>query len=135
MTSEPLRRVRITHPRTEAARRAPMRPALREIEEQTALGEVYMSSLIRSQRRLGVIVCGLVAVLLGGIAVFGAFATKLDRMHVLGLPVPWLVLAVGVYPVLIAIAMYTVRQAERNERGFIEIVRRPNQPTDPEQPT
>jgi hypothetical protein len=135
MTSEPLRRVRITHPRTEAARRAPIRPASREIEEQTALGEVYMGSLIRSQRRLGVIVCGLVAALLGGIAVFGALATNLDRMHLFGLPVPWLVLAIGIYPLLIAIAIYTVRQAERNERGFIELVRRPNQPIDPAPPT
>jgi hypothetical protein len=124
MTSD-VRRVRITHPRTEAARRAPVRPVSREIDEQTRLGEVYMSSLIRSQRRLGVIVCGAVATLLGGIALLGAFAPRLNALHFLGLPVPWLVLAIGVYPVLIVIGYYAVRQAERNERGFIELVRRP----------
>ena len=124
MTSD-VRRVRITHPRTEAARRAPARPVSREIDEQTRLGEVYMGSLIRSQRRLGVIVCGAVTTLLGGIALLGAFAPRLDALHVLGLPVPWLVLAIGVYPVLIVIGYYAVRQAERNERGFIELVRRP----------
>jgi multisubunit Na+/H+ antiporter MnhB subunit len=131
MTSEPLRRVRITHPRTEAARRVPARPVSREIGEQTQVGEVYMSSLIRSQRRLAVIVCGLIATVLVGIALLGALAPGLTGLRLFGLPVPWLVLAVGVYPLLIALALYTVRKAERNERDFIELVRRPNQPGDP----
>lgn len=124
MTSD-LRRARITHPRTEAARRVPARPVSREIDEQTRLGEVYMGSLIRSQRRLGVIVCGAVTTLLGGIALLGAFAPRLNALRVLGLPFPWLVLAIGVYPGLIVIAIYAVRQAERNERGFTELMRRP----------
>lgn len=95
----------------------------REIVEQTRIGEVYMSSLIRSQRRLGIIVCGLTASLLGGIALLGAFAPRLSDAQVFGLPVPWLVLAIAVYPVLIGLALYAVRQAERNERDFIELVR------------
>jgi hypothetical protein len=132
VTSEPLRRVRITHPRTEAARRVPVRPVSREIDEQTQVGEVYMSSLIRSQRRLGVIVCGLTAALLGGIALLGSFAPRLGDLHVFGMPVPWLVLAIAVYPMLIGLAMYTIRQAERNERDFSELVRRPAQPADPQ---
>jgi hypothetical protein len=128
MTSEPLRRVRITHPRTEAARRAPARTGSREIVEETRLGEVYMSSLIHSQRRLAIIVCGLTASLLGGIALLGAFAPRLGDARVFGLPVPWLVLAIAVYPVLIGLALYAVRQAERNERDFIELVLQPDPP-------
>lgn len=118
-------RVRITHPRTAAARRAPVRPTAREITEQTALGEVYMRSLVRSQRRLAITVCGAVAVVLVGTALLGAFAPWLSRWRVFGVPLPWAVLAVAVYPVLIAIAAYTVRQAERNERAFTELTRRP----------
>jgi hypothetical protein len=129
MTSEPLRRVRITHPRTEAARRAPTRTVSREIDEQTRLGEVYMSSLIHSQRRLAIIVCGLTAAVLGGTALLGAFAPRLGDVHLFGLPVPWLVLAIAVYPVLIGLALYTVRQAERNERDFIELALRPGPPS------
>lgn len=121
---EPARRVRITHPRTEAARRAPMRPPSREIDEQTPLGEVYMSSLIRSQRRLAFAVCLAVAVLLGGIAVAGALVPRYAHVHVLGIPLPWLLLAVLVYPVLIGIAALAVRQAERNERAFTQLIRR-----------
>jgi hypothetical protein len=132
VTSQPLRRVRITHPRTEAARRAPVRPPSHEIGEQTDVGEVYMGSLISSQRRLAVLICGLVAGLLAGIALLGALASQLDAVRVVGIPLPWLVLGVGVYPVLIAIAVYTVRQAERNERDFTELLRHPNQPPEPD---
>jgi hypothetical protein len=115
------RRIRITHPRTDAARSVPMRPVSHEIGEQTPLGEVYMRSLIRSQRRLGVIVCGLVAVCLGGVALLGAFAPHLAKLRMLGLPLPWLVLGIVIYPVLIVLAIYTVHKAERNERDFSEL--------------
>lgn len=101
----------------------PARPVSHEIDEQTPLGEVYMHSLIRSQRRLAVIVCGLIAVFLVGTALLGAAWPGLDRLHLLGVPLPWVVLGVLVYPVLIGLAVYAVRQAERNERDFIDLVR------------
>jgi hypothetical protein len=120
----PPRRVRITHPRTEAARSVAIRPASREIDEQTALGEVYMSALIRTQRRLAIIVCATIATLLIGVALLGAFSSRFATIRWLGVPLPWLVLGVLVYPALIALAAYTVRQAERNEQAFTELVRR-----------
>lgn len=118
------RRIRVTHPRTEAARRAPARPAVREIDEQTQLGEIYMSSLIRSQRRLAIIVVSTIAVLLAGTSLATAVAPRLARVQALGIPLPWLLLGVLVYPVLIVLAWYTVRHAERNERAFADLVRR-----------
>lgn len=117
-------RVRITHPRTEAARRAPARPAVREIDEQTQLGEIYMASLIRSQRRLAMIVVSTIAVLLAGTSLATAAAPGIARVHAFGIPLPWLLLGVLVYPVLITLAWYTVRHAERNERAFADLVRR-----------
>ena len=123
MTSRP-QRVRITHPRTDAVRRQPHRPPVREIDEQTRLGDVYMISLIRSQRRLAVTVCAGIAVLLVGTALLGAFARGFASVHVLGVPLPWLVLGVLVYPALIGLGWYTVRSAERTERHFVELVRR-----------
>lgn len=124
MTPDPVPRVRITHQRTQAARRAPARPVLREIDEQTRLGEVYMSSLIRSQRRLAAWVCGLIFVVLVGTAVLGAVAPGLSDVRLLGVPLPWVILGVLVYPCLIALAAFTIRQAERNEREFTELIRR-----------
>ena len=120
----PVKRVRITHPRTEAARRAPARTPSREIDEQTELGEIYMRSLIRSQRRLALAVCGAIGVVLAGIALAGAVFPRFGTSRVLGLPLPWVLLGVLVYPVLIALAAYAVRQSERNERAFTHLVRR-----------
>jgi hypothetical protein len=122
--NEPVRRVRITHPRTEAARRAPFRAPSREIEEQTALGELYMRSLIRSQRRLAITVCLSIGLVLVAVAFAGALFPRFATIHALGIPLPWLLLGVLVYPVLIGLAAYTVRQSERNERAFTELVRR-----------
>lgn len=116
--------MRITHPRTEAARRGPVRPPTREIDEQTPIGEVYMSSLIRSQRRLAILVCAVVAVVLGGIALAGALVPRYAAVRIMGIPLPWLLLAMLVYPLLIGIAALAVRQAERNERAFTDLVRR-----------
>ena len=117
-------RVRIAHPRTDAARRGPRRPPLREIDEQTELGAVYMSALIRSQRRLAVTVCAAVTVLLAGTAFAGALTPRFAHVRVFGIALPWLVLGLLVYPVLIALGWYFVHHAERNERAFNDLVRK-----------
>jgi hypothetical protein len=122
--SHPPRRVRVTHPRTDAARRVPARPAIREIDEQTQIGEVYMHSLVRSQRRLALLVCSLTALLLAGTALLGAVAPGFARLSLLGIPLPWLVLGVLIYPVMILLAAYTLRHAEHNERDFTHLVQR-----------
>lgn len=122
--SQAARRVRITHPRTDAVRRGPVRPPSREIDEQTELGEIYMRSLIRSQRRLAVAVCLTIGLILAGVALAGAVFPRFGAIDVLGVPLPWLLLGVLVYPALIGIARYTVWQAERNERAFTDLVRR-----------
>jgi hypothetical protein len=124
MSSAPPPRVRITHPRTGAARRGPHRPVVREIDEQTRIGDVYMSSLIRSQRRLALLTCAAVTALLGGTALVAAYSDSFRSGRILGLPVPWLVLGLAVYPPLIGLGWWTVRVAERNERAFLNLVRR-----------
>ncbi|MDT4984394.1 MAG: hypothetical protein QOF95_1884 [Pseudonocardiales bacterium] len=118
-----MQRVRITHPRTEAVRRMPTRPTSHEIDEQTQVGAVYMDSLIRSQRRLAVMVCLTITAVLVGTALLGALVPRFAQLRLLGVPLPWVVLGVLVYPVLIMLAAYTVRKAERNEHAFTELVR------------
>ncbi len=123
MTEVP-RRVRVTSPRMTAARR-PVRPDVaREIDDQTRLGEIYMRALLRSQLRLGLTVCGVFAVLLGGLPLLFAVEPALRTLRVLGVPLPWLLLGVLVYPALIGGAWVYTRLAERNERDFAELVER-----------
>ena len=117
-------RVRITSPRLTAARRSAVRLAVHEIDEQTGLGEVYMRSLLRSQLRLALSVLAATAVLLGGLPLLFALVPAVADAHVLRLPLPWLLLGVLAYPMLWLAARYYVRQAERNEAEFAEILRR-----------
>ena len=95
----------------------------REIDEQTIVGDVYMRSLVRLQLRLAVGVCLIFAVLLGGLPLVLTLQPQLATVHLLGLPLPWLLLGVLVYPALVVAAWFYVRQAERNERDFSELVR------------
>ena len=92
----PVRRVRITSPRREARRRAAHRPATQELAEQTGLGEVYLSALLRAQLRLSLaILLGVGAVVLGLPAMFLLLpATR--HLEVGPIPLPWL--AIGVFP-------------------------------------
>ncbi|WP_223166386.1 hypothetical protein [Nonomuraea sp. SYSU D8015] len=117
------RRVTVTSPRTAAARR-PRYPATREIDEQTRLGEVYMRSLLRTQFRLALFVCTVLACVVGGLPLLFLLIPELREVHLLGVPLPWAVLAGLIYPAFVIGAWLYVRQAERNERHFAELVER-----------
>ncbi|GGO76645.1 hypothetical protein [Nonomuraea cavernae] len=118
------RRVTVTSPRTAAARR-PRYPATREIDEQTHLGEVYMRSLLRTQFRLALFVCTVLACVVGGLPLLFLAIPELREADLLGIPVPWAVLAGLIYPAFVVGAWLYVRQAERNERHFADLVERP----------
>ena len=117
------RRVAVTSPRTAAARR-PRFPATREIDEQTGLGEVYMRSLLRTQFRLALFVCTVLACVVGGLPLLFLLIPEMREVHLLGVPLPWAVLAGLIYPAFVIGAWLYVRQAERNERHFAELVER-----------
>jgi hypothetical protein len=118
------RRVRVTSPRTSAAQRPIIPTGTREIDEQTRLGEVYMHSLIQSQLRLALAVIGGVVVVLGGMPLVFSLFPATRRVDVFGLPLPWLLLGVAVYPVVYVAARIYVRNAERIEAEFTEFVGR-----------
>jgi hypothetical protein len=109
-------RVRVTGP---ARRTAP--PARRravEIDEETALGEVYVGSLLRAQLGLAVRVLAVLAVTVGSLPLLFHLAPGLDDVRLAGVPLPWLLLGVLVYPWLVVLGWRFVRSAERHEREF-----------------
>lgn len=123
-TGDAPRRVRVTSPRTGAARRQTTHPGTREIDEQTRVGEVYMQSLIQSQLRLALTVVAGGILVLGGLPLLFAVVPATRTLSVFGLPLPWLVLGIAVYPVVYLAARLYVRQAERIEADFTEFVGR-----------
>ena len=121
---DPSRRVRVTSPRREAVVRGPRRPVTTDIREQTGLGELYMRALVRAQLRLSLTVLAGTAVLLGGQPILYLLVPVTHEVEVWHIPLPWLVLGVLVYPVILLAARYFVRQSERLEREFVTLVER-----------
>lgn len=120
----PPRRVRVVSPRTRAVRTAGRRAVSRDIGEQTNLGEVYMASLVRIQLRLAIGILLIFTVLLGGLPLLFLAEPAAAEYAVFGVPLPWLLLGVLVHPALLVGALVYVRQAERNEIDFAELVER-----------
>ncbi len=121
---EPPRRVVVTSPRTSAVRRPPGRAALRALDEQDVVGELLLRSLVRAQLTLALRLLTALAVLLGGLPLLFALLPRTRDVEVLGLPLPWLVLGVLVYPALVVGGAVHLRLAERHERDFVELVER-----------
>jgi len=88
------------------------------------VGEVLVRSLVRAQLRLALFVGALAAILIAGLPLVFALFPHLSQVRVLGVPVPWIVLAVLVYPGVCLGAWGYVRAAERNEEDFAELVDR-----------
>lgn len=119
MNTELPRRVRVTSPRTSRPRATSVAS---EIDAQTAVGEIYMRSLMRVQLRLALTVTLVLALTLGMLPLLFELAPSVRRATLFGVPLPWLLLGFVVYPFLFALAWFYVRRAERNESAFNDLV-------------
>lgn len=122
---DPPRRVAVTSPRTSAVRPPPGPSARRALDEQDVVGELLVRSLVRAQLLLALRMLAVLAVLLGGLPLLFALVPASRSVQLLGVPLPWLVLGVLVYPALLLCGLVHVRLAERHERDFAELVDRP----------
>lgn len=122
----PLPRVRVTAPQTAASRGGlggaigpstgtGSTPAVRP--QPSEADRLFVRSLIRSQLRLAV-VCALgFIVSLAVLIVISALPALTDASW-LGVPLPWLLLGLGAYPVVLGIAVLYRRASRRNESGY-----------------
>ena len=85
------------------------------------IGTVYVRSLVRSQLRLAIACAAGFVVLLVGFAASFVLVPDLGSLLVLGVPVSWLMLGFGVYPLVIGTAVIYVRAARRNETGYLAL--------------
>ena len=114
-------RVRVTGPPRRRA--GVVRPDVaREIDAETALGEVFMRSLLREQLRLALGVLTALALTLGILPLLFVVSPDLAGVQVGPVPLAWLLLGVLVYPWLVLLGWSYVRRAEANERDFAELV-------------
>ncbi|MGP0223894.1 MULTISPECIES: hypothetical protein [unclassified Paenarthrobacter] len=115
-------RVRVTAPR-QAAPAVPVRlPHGSDVSEDSDAGQVFIRSLIRSQLRLALVVgCGFL-VILGAFALMLVYGPGVAETRILGVPLDWLLLGAGVYPVIGISAWFFNRAAARNEARYRDLV-------------
>ncbi len=118
VSDERPQRVRVTGP----PRRQGPRPRTGDIDEETRLGGVYLGSLLREQLWLALRIVALLAVGVGSLPLVFHLAPGLTDVVLLGMPLPWLLLGIAVYPVLVLLGWRYVRAAERNESDFVELL-------------
>jgi hypothetical protein len=111
-------RVRVTGP----PRRQGPRPRTGDIDEETRLGGVYLGSLLREQLWLGLRIGALLALGVGSMPLLFHLFPDLTDVAPLGMPLPWWLLGIVVYPVLVLLGWRYVRAAERNEQDFVELL-------------
>ncbi|HYN30063.1 MAG TPA: hypothetical protein VES95_09360 [Dermatophilaceae bacterium] len=114
-------RVRVTSARR-GARPLRSRPVSRDLDEQTGLGDVYLAGLMRAQLRLTLQVLAVAAAAVGGFPLLLLAVPATRTLAVAGIPFPWLVLGVAVYPAVYLLARWYTRQAERLEAEFSDVV-------------
>lgn len=114
------RRVRVTATGNSAGP-APF-PVSRELDEQSEVGELIIGSLIRSQLRLALVVGGGFLLILLSVPVLLAFLPVIADLSVFGVPAPWILLGVGVYPLVIGCGLLYVLSAQRNESRYRDLV-------------
>lgn len=97
-------------------------PELRELEEQTAVGRIFLRALMRRQLGLSIRVAAILAAALAIQPLVAWAWPAYGVLTVFSVPLPWLVLGVGSYPLLIALGLYYVRKAETIDDEFAELL-------------
>ena len=119
MSDPPPPRVRVTGP---PRRRRTPGTRSGDIDAQTQLGGVYLGSLLREQLWLALRIIALLVLGVGSLPLVFHLAPGLTDVHVVGMPLPWLLLGVLVYPLFLLLGWRYVVRAERNERDFAELI-------------
>jgi hypothetical protein len=93
-----------------------------DIQENTGVGELLRSNLIRSQLRVARNFALAAGLTLGVLPVLFYLLPDIGRTELLGIRLPWLLLGGAVYPFLVLMGYWHTRAAERVEQNFADHV-------------
>jgi hypothetical protein len=115
----PRTRVRVTGP--PRRRQVAQRPV--DLRAESPLSEVYLDSLLAAQLRLAGRTLLLLGLAVGSLPLVFFVVPDLVEVTPFGIPLSWLLLGIGVYPLLLLLGWRFVVRAERNERDFVDLTR------------
>ncbi|MDX6228775.1 MAG: hypothetical protein QOI76_2165 [Frankiales bacterium] len=125
----PVRRTVVAHPQTMASLRRRGRPATGRKggtppteTGQDELDVLLLRILVRAQLSLALRLAAVFGCLLGGLPLLLATSHWVRHAKVLGMSLPWFLLGVVIYPLMLAGGLLYVRLAERNEQDYSDLV-------------
>ena len=116
------KRVVITHPRTSTRRRPSRTSAPRDLREHTFRGEVLLAALRRSQLRLAIAIASVFLTVIGSMPLVYTSVTWFHDARLGTVPLIWLSLGIGVFPLIIGLGWLHIRATERYEQQFIDLI-------------
>lgn len=93
-----------------------------ELEETTPHGDIYLRRLIRAQLGLSLLALGAFGGLVGSLPLLFLLFPALQDSSVLGVPVPALLLAVPLFPLILLIGLLYQRRADAIDESFRDAV-------------
>ncbi|MDO5744632.1 MAG: hypothetical protein Q4P23_09180 [Micrococcaceae bacterium] len=102
---------------------APAGTMLNIVRRSAPADTFYVQSLIRSQLRLAVSVALGFLLLLVGMAVLVVAWPQINNIRLATIPLPWWLLGVGVYPLIMLSAILFTKAAARNEAKYRSIAK------------
>jgi hypothetical protein len=91
-----------------------------DVQEDTQVGAVLRTHLIRSQLALAMRIGGTALIVLGSLPAMFVIFPGLGRYELFGVRLPWLLLGVLVYPFLLGLGWLYTRSAEKLEQIFTD---------------
>jgi hypothetical protein len=119
------KRTVVTHPRTVATRVSGGRVELPDLEAPSGLSELALHTLMRAQLRMGLRYLLVIIGALVGVPLLLANTTLLDEKTFVGIPVTWIVVGAGFFPLLLGVAASYTRAITRLEAAYLHVVNRP----------
>ena len=93
-----------------------------ELAEGTPHGDVYLARLIRAQLRLSLLALGAFGGLIGSLPLLFLLWPALQDLDLFGVPVPVLVLAAPLFPLIVVIGLLYQRRADALDETFRDVV-------------
>ena len=100
----------------------PARTPRDELAEATPHGDIYLDRLIRRQLRLAFLALAAFGGVMGSLPLLFILAPGLQRIDLLGVPLPALVLAVPIFPGIVIIGLLYQRRADALDESFRDFV-------------
>ena len=93
-----------------------------ELAERTAHGDVYLRRLIRAQLSLSFLALAAFGGLVGSLPLLFLVLPSLQDVDVLGVPLPVVILAVPIFPLITALGLLYQRRADAIDDAFRDVV-------------